>query len=297
LHIVHVYGDKLLEYLGLVKDRRVALSSDERSLTVSHDAGSASFPTLKTTLPKRDLTDEAQYVGTFKRSHVEELVKAAGFASIKRFHEQVGGTLLQSKDGTLRLVATDAYIIAKVELPDQTASEVDIIIPPDAFVQLQRIMRGSKAEMITLERKTTHFVGRCDSRCFSMALAAGKFPMWFDKIFPSEFTSVLTIDAPTLGEVVRRALLSHDDKDKAITIDISGSDLTVETPGSRETIQAISGTATTKLKMDGTYLRGVLDNTPAPQMDICIVDPAKPFIFVPAWPDGKASYLITPRTK
>jgi hypothetical protein len=96
---------------------------------------------------------------------------------------------------------------------------------------------------------------------------------------------------------VRRALLSHDDKDKAITIDISGSDLTVETPGSRETIQAISGTATTKLKMDGTYLRGVLDNTPAPQMDICIVDPAKPFIFVPAWPDGKASYLITPRTK
>jgi DNA polymerase III sliding clamp (beta) subunit (PCNA family) len=293
LHTVQLFSDVLLDYLKLVKDKEIRLMAGDRNTSVWHDEGSVVVPNKLYIQHPRDILDQEVASVSVPREAMSALLSAGAFAAVKSTQPRLGGTLLQTRPDLVRMVATTGYVIAEVSQTHPVVATQDIVIPPMAFEQLRKLVKDADGEAVTLQRREKNFVASCGSRYFAMGVANGPFPMSYEKFFPVDPAHKIVFDAPMLSEAISRALAVSTSKEPTVDLTFAGTDITVTSGNGSETLAGIAGNANLAFTVNGQYLKGVLDNSPAPQIEMKANDPLMPLEFTPEWPDGQARYIVT----
>ncbi len=129
----------------------------------------------------------------------------------------LNGIYLESKSGTLNLVATDGHRLAWVSRPVETLTEdMGIIIHRKAIQELLKIVSdGDKS--VQFQRQDNHVLFQIDSVTLVSRLIEGQFPN-YQQVVPMGNDQRATLSLEALGGGLRRVSLMANEKSRMVKL-------------------------------------------------------------------------------
>jgi DNA polymerase-3 subunit beta len=133
-----------------------------------------------------------------------------------------GVQLEVSKDGPLRMVATDghrlAFIEKVIELPTEV-EELKILIPKKALAECVRLVAEVDAP-VEINTDENHIYFRVGQRQLVSRLLAGQFPN-YEMVLPKENQRLVQLSGEAIAAALRRVSLVSDERSRAVRLSIS----------------------------------------------------------------------------
>ncbi len=129
----------------------------------------------------------------------------------------LNGLLLEAMPGRIRTVATDGHRLALSEISykGELATEIQIIIPRKAVLELNRLLVHSDNEIV-LESSNSHVQIHLGSTSFTSKLIDGRYPD-YNRVLPTGDTHEMVADKEQLRHALTRAAILANDKYRGIT--------------------------------------------------------------------------------
>ena len=297
-----------LDYVSLLPQGKVELELVEEGLritaegqeTIMRGMPAAEFPLI----PK--LTKEGGV-----KFNVEDLRRAIGqvaFAvSVSESRPELSGVACFFGDGTVAFVATDSYRLAeRVVTPKGGVSEVRLIVPARAMLEIGRILQSYKDELglpeeaewsmaenqLLLSYGQTELVSR---------LIEGSFPD-YQQIIPETFRTTAVLDRAELQKAVRAASLFSRQGLYDVHLEFSPSDGTVTVrsadQGTGKTAKTVSGDVTGEggnVTVNFKYVGDGLSAMSTSKVKLSLNDAMSPMLVLPEGDGAEAyRYLVMP---
>jgi DNA polymerase-3 subunit beta len=123
----------------------------------------------------------------------------------------LNGLLLEIRSGRVRAVATDGHRLAlcDAEFDQDTAMDIQVILPRKAVIELGRLLDGSDVEA-RFEISNSHLRVHLDDSSFTSKLIDGRFPD-YERVMPSGQAELVLANKDELKQaLVRTAILSNE---------------------------------------------------------------------------------------
>ena len=123
----------------------------------------------------------------------------------------LNGLLLEIRSGRVRAVATDGHRLAlcDAEFDQETAMDIQVILPRKAVIELGRLMGDSDVEA-RFEISNSHLRVHLGDSSFTTKLIDGRFPD-YERVMPSGQAELVIADKDELKQaLVRTAILSNE---------------------------------------------------------------------------------------
>jgi len=147
----------------------------------------------------------------------KRLIEKTAFAMA---HQDVryylNGLLLEIRAGRVRAVATDGHRLALCDsdFEADTGSDIQVILPRKAVVELGRMLNDSDDEM-EIEISNSHVRIHAGSTSFTSKLIDGRFPD-YERVMPSGDTQELSADKDSLRQALTRTSILSNEKYRGI---------------------------------------------------------------------------------
>jgi DNA polymerase-3 subunit beta len=231
--------------------------------------------------------------------HVSEdslrrLIHSTAFAvSTEESRPILNGVLWELKEGRMSMVATNGHRLAKmvVEAGSPDGGSTDLIIPPAALVQVERLFVGQGD--LTVARSGNHLAFRSEEREVYTRLIEGKYPN-YEQVIPKDNDKVARVDKEAFERAVRRmAVLASDQTHRVkLSFETDKAHLDVRTPDLGEAHDELEldyqGDAL-EIGFNANYLLEVLRNMPAGEVKVALKTPERAATIEPA--DEGLDYL------
>ena len=136
--------------------------------------------------------------------------------------------LFKINNNILECTTTDSYRLAKktVKLNDSLSESVNIIVPSKNLIELERMLNDSD-ELIEIHIFNNKIIFKFDNILMMSRLINGNYPDT-NKLIPSEFESVLTLNLADFYQAIDRASLLTSEFDKnTIKLNFEGSTINI----------------------------------------------------------------------
>ncbi|MBI3115608.1 MAG: DNA polymerase III subunit beta [Candidatus Kerfeldbacteria bacterium] len=201
-----VNGKLFADYVALLPKDRVDVSLDGTALHVTS-------PGSKTTI-RGASADEFPVIPEVKRDHSMKVPGADVKAAITRVifaaaadeaRPEISGVLIQARDKTLTLAATDSYRLAeqRLDLPQAVGREAKVILPSRSLQEVLRTLGDEPVELI-LEENQALFA--YDDVELTTRLIEGRYPDYAE-IIPASHETTLEVGRGELINAVKQASL------------------------------------------------------------------------------------------
>lgn len=228
-------------------------------------------------------------------SLVQELISRTSFAvSTEESRPILNGVLWQLKPDSAVMVATNGHRLAKmtIELSGTgTPPETDLIVPPKALQQVQRLF-DDEGE-IELAHSRNHLAFRSPSRLVYTRLIEGPYPN-YQQVIPTDNDRIATANRDNLAAAIRRMAVVASDQTHRVRMSFEDGSLSfrVQTPdlGEAEEEMAVDyqGDAL-EIGFNANYLLEVLKYMPDDDVIMQFKAPERAATFLPA--SGAPDYL------
>lgn len=228
-------------------------------------------------------------------SLVQELISRTSFAvSTEESRPILNGVLWQLKPDSAVMVATNGHRLAKmtIELSGSgTPPETDLIVPPKALQQVQRLF-DDEGE-IELAHSRNHLAFRSPSRLVYTRLIEGPYPN-YQQVIPTDNDRIATANRDNLAAAIRRMAVVASDQTHRVRMSFEDGSLSfrVQTPdlGEAEEEMAVDyqGDAL-EIGFNANYLLEVLKYMPDDDVIMQFKAPERAATFLPA--SGAPDYL------
>ena len=231
---------------------------------------------------------------------LQSLIERTSFAvSTEDSRPILNGILWQLRAGETVMVATNGHRLARmrqklggVDVPE----EVDLIIPPKALNQVQKLY--PKEGALRVARSENHLAFRSDGREVFTSLIEGPYPN-FEQVIPKDNDKVATVNRAALETAVRRVAVMADDQTKRVRLSFASGDLgfKVQTPDLGEAEDALSVDYEgddIDIGFNATYLLEVLRHLPDEDVKMTFKAPERAATFEPASGDPDYLCLVMP---
>jgi DNA polymerase III subunit beta len=160
------------------------------------------------------------------------MIERTSFAvSTEESRPILNGVLWQLADGEMRMVATNGHRLAKLSVPAEAggAPHADLIVPPKALAQVQRLFQGE--EEIEVARSENHLGFRQGGRRVYTRLIEGPYPN-YEQVIPKDNDRIAVADRDALTRALRRMAVVASEQTHRVRLSFTGSALrlSVETP-------------------------------------------------------------------
>lgn len=160
------------------------------------------------------------------------MIERTSFAvSTEESRPILNGVLWQLADGEMRMVATNGHRLAKLSVPAEAgdAPHADLIVPPKALAQVQRLFEG--AEDIEVARSENHLGFRQGGTRVYTRLIEGPYPN-YEQVIPKDNDRIAVADKDTLTRALRRMAVVASEQTHRVRLAFVGNALrlSVETP-------------------------------------------------------------------
>jgi DNA polymerase III subunit beta len=160
------------------------------------------------------------------------MIERTSFAvSTEESRPILNGVLWQLADGEMRMVATNGHRLAKLSVPAEAGSapHADLIVPPKALAQVQRLFGGD--EDIEVSRSENHLGFRQGGRRVYTRLIEGPYPN-YEQVIPKDNDRIAVADKETLTRALRRMAVVASEQTHRVRMSFGPNTLrlSVETP-------------------------------------------------------------------
>jgi len=226
---------------------------------------------------------------------LQTLIERTSFAvSTEDSRPILNGILWQLREAATVMVATNGHRLAKMsrELDvSGSPTEVDLIIPPKALSQVQKLYPADT--VLQIARSENHLAFRSADREVFTSLIEGPYPN-YEQVIPKDNDKAATVNRAALETAVRRVAVMADDSTRRVRLPFRSGDLgfKVQTPDLGEAEDALSldyEGEDIQIGFNATYLLEVLRHMPEEDVRMTFKAPERAATFSPA--SGEPDYL------
>ncbi len=226
---------------------------------------------------------------------LQTLIERTSFAvSTEDSRPILNGILWQLREAATVMVATNGHRLAKMSRElDASGSpaEVDLIIPPKALSQVQKLYPADT--VLQIARSENHLAFRSADREVFTSLIEGPYPN-YEQVIPKDNDKAATVNRAGLETAVRRVAVMADDSTRRVRLSFRSGDLgfKVQTPDLGEAEDALSldyEGEDIQIGFNATYLLEVLRHMPEEDVRMTFKAPERAATFSPA--SGEPDYL------
>jgi DNA polymerase III subunit beta len=230
------------------------------------------FPTF----PQVDFASSWRISSALMSSMIERTTFAV---STEESRPILNGVLWQLAEREMRMVATNGHRLAKVTVPAEAAEapHADLIVPPKALAQVQRLFEGG--EDIEVARSENHLGFRQAGTQIYTRLIEGPYPN-YEQVIPKDNDRIAIADKQTLTRALRRMAVVASEQTHRVRLSFAGSALrlSVETPDlgdAHEEIEVEYGGEALEIGFNANYLLEVLRYMPSEEVRLSFKAPER----------------------
>ena len=209
---VTVPAKKFSEITRELEDAPVHLIADQDQIRI--ECGRSKFKLYG--LPEGEFPTfpEVDFSESWKMSAeaLQELISHTSFAaSTEESRPILNGVLWQLRPESTTMVATNGHRLAMMtkHLHEAGAPEADLIVPPKALGQVQRLFDAE--EQLEIARSANHLAFRSERRAVFTRLIEGPYPN-FDQVIPKDNDKEVVANRAGLESAIRRMAVVASDQ-------------------------------------------------------------------------------------
>lgn len=266
-------GDRLELVCGRASFRLNGMARDE-------------FPTF----PAVDFTESWKVPGMV----LQELIRQTSFAvSTEESRPILNGVLWQLEEQRMRMVATNGHRLARltVAVDGPGSGREDLIIPPKALAQVERLFSGDVE--IEIARSENHLGFRHDGTQVFTRLIEGPYPN-YEQVIPRDNDKLMMADKNLLSQALRRMAVVASDQTHRVRLGFSTDTLrfSVETPDlgeAHEELEVEYKGEALDIGFNAAYLLEVLRYIPSDEVKVSFKAPERAATIEPVAPEGETA--------
>ncbi|MFQ5689021.1 MAG: DNA polymerase III subunit beta [Gemmatimonadota bacterium] len=240
--------------------------------------------------PEIDFTNSWNMAAT----ELKELISRTSFAaSTEESRPILNGVLWQLREGRMVMVATNGHRLAKMEreVAEPSAPETDLIVPPKALQQIERLF-GDEEE-VEIGHSENHLGFRSARKVVFTRLIEGPYPN-FEQVIPRDNDKLAVANREAFQSAVRRMAVVASDQTHRVRLEFTENAVRfrVQTPDLGEAEDELTVEyegEKMEIGFNATYLLEVLRYMPDEDVRISFKAPERAATFAPA--GGEADYL------
>jgi DNA polymerase III subunit beta len=226
---------------------------------------------------------------------LHELIHQTSFAvSTEESRPILNGVLWQLADDEMRMVATNGHRLARIKVPapGHGAPKADLIVPPKALAQVQRLF--SADDEIEVARSENHIGFRKDGTQVFTRLIEGPYPN-YEQVIPRDNDKFAIADRNQLVQALRRMAVVASDQTHRVRLGFTTNTVrfSVETPDlgeAHEDLEVEYSGEPIDIGFNASYLLEVLRYMPTEEVKITFKAPERAATIEPSG-DNVADYL------
>ncbi len=187
-------GKKFFDIIRMLKDDEVILKIEKDFLYVQQNRSKFKFPMFNANeYPEFPTTEEKSKFEIDPMQFLRAIKKISPAIDTNNPKFELNGALIDIKQDLLNFVATDTRRLAVVSNPQQSESELAIIIPKKAINEIQKLFFE---EMHIFYDENTMLI-QSENFIFFTKLINGKYPD-YQRIIPNEYKVDLTLNRDSM---------------------------------------------------------------------------------------------------
>ncbi len=193
-------GKKLLDIIRILKDDNINLEIKNNMLHISQSHSNFKLPTFSNhDFPQFPSIEGKHKISIDSHSLIESLKKITPAIDLNNPKYELNGAVIDIKKDNINFASTDTKRLAIVNLENKGSSELSIIIPRKAIIEIQKLF----FDTIELFYDETHLIIISQQYTFFTKLINGKFPE-YTRIIPKEIANTLIIPKKTMIDSIKQ---------------------------------------------------------------------------------------------
>lgn len=193
-------GKKLLDIIKILKDGDINLESKNDILYISQSSSNFKLPTFSyKEFPGFPNFDKKGQILINSHLLIESLKKVTPSIDNNNPKFELNGALIDIKNSGINFVSTDTRRLAVVSIENQNNSELSIIIPKKAIIEIQKLFFDD----VELYYDDTNLIINSKEYKFFTKLINGKFPE-YSRIIPKEISKTLILPKAQMIESIKQ---------------------------------------------------------------------------------------------
>ena len=193
-------GKKLLDIVRILKDGDINLEVKNDMLYISQSHSNFKLPTFShSEFPKFPTYENKPKISINSHYLIESLKKITPSIDTNNPKFELNGALIDIKENSINFVSTDTRRLAVINIENKSNSELSIIIPKKAIIEIQKLFYDD----IELYYDETHLMIHSNQYTFFTKLINGKFPE-YSRIIPKEIANSLTLPKALMIESIKQ---------------------------------------------------------------------------------------------
>lgn len=193
-------GKKLLDIIRILKDGDINLEVKNEMLYISQAHSNFKLPTFShNDFPEFPTYEGKDRISINSHSLIESLKKITPAIDTNNPKFELNGALIDIKPDSISFASTDTRRLAVVNIQNQAATELSIIIPKKAIIEIQKLFFNE----IELYYDETNLIIHSEQYTFFTKLINGKFPE-YSRIIPKEIANTLLLPKAIMIDSIKQ---------------------------------------------------------------------------------------------
>ncbi|NCO01740.1 MAG: DNA polymerase III subunit beta [Epsilonproteobacteria bacterium] len=193
-------GKKFLDIIRILKDGNINLEVKNEILYISQAHSNFKLPTFShSEFPSFPTYEGKARISINSLSLIDSLKKITPAIDTNNPKFELNGALIEIKQDVINFASTDTRRLAVVTLQNQSSSELSVILPKKAIIEIQKLFFDN----IEIYYDETNLIIHSDQYTFFTKLINGKFPE-YSRIIPKEIANSLILPKAIMIESIKQ---------------------------------------------------------------------------------------------
>ncbi|QOY54672.1 DNA polymerase III subunit beta [Candidatus Sulfurimonas marisnigri] len=193
-------GKKFLDIVRILKDGEINLEVKNDMLYISQSHSNFKLPTFSyNEFPEFPNYEGKPRISIDSQSLVESLKKITPSIDTNNPKFELNGALIDIKQDTINFASTDTRRLAVVNITNNGSSELSIILPKKAIIEIQKLFFDN----IEIYYDETNLIIHSNQYTFFTKLINGKFPE-YSRIIPKEIANTIILPKAIMIESIKQ---------------------------------------------------------------------------------------------
>lgn len=193
-------GKKLLDIIKILKDSEINLEVKKDILHISQSHSNFKLPTFSySEFPTFPTFEKNNKISINSNILIESLKKITSTIDTNNPKFELNGALIDIKENSINFVSTDTRRLAVVNIENQNNSQISIIIPKKAIIEIQKLFFDD----IEIFYDEVNLIIKSNEYLFFTKLINGKFPE-YSRIIPKELKNSLSLPKINMIEAIKQ---------------------------------------------------------------------------------------------
>ncbi|MCK9472988.1 DNA polymerase III subunit beta [Sulfurimonas sp.] len=193
-------GKKFLDIVRILKDGEISLEVKNDILYISQSHSNFKLPTFSySEFPTFPIYEGKPRITINSHSLIDSLKKITPSIDTNNPKFELNGALIDIREDSINFASTDTRRLAVVNIKNENSSQLSIIIPKKAIIEIQKLFFDD----IELYYDETNLIINSKNYTFFTKLINGKFPE-YSRIIPKEISKTLTLPKAVMIESIKQ---------------------------------------------------------------------------------------------